>query len=73
MACTPVQETSTIFLQRRTRVDGTADNAVISQSQAASDDRPKTLHILVLEYVMSLRSTIESRDTRQRRMQEVNN
>jgi len=27
------------FLRRRTRVDGTADNSDISQSQAASDDR----------------------------------
>jgi len=34
-----VQETSPNSLRRRTRVDGTADNADISQSQAASDDR----------------------------------
>ena len=34
-----VQETSPNFLQRRTRVDGTADNADSSQSQTDSDDR----------------------------------
>jgi len=34
-----VEETSPNFLRHRTRVDGTADNADISQSQAASDDR----------------------------------
>jgi len=34
-----VQETYPDFLLRRTRVDGTADNADISHSQVASDDR----------------------------------
>jgi len=29
----------TNFLRRRTRIDGTADNAEVSQSQAASDER----------------------------------
>jgi len=34
-----VQETSPNSLRRLTRVDGTADNTDISQSQAAGDDR----------------------------------
>ena len=34
-----IQETSPNFVRHRTRVDGTADNADVSQSQAARDDR----------------------------------
>ena len=39
LACTLRTRNLPDFLRRRTRVDGTADNADISQSQAVSDDR----------------------------------